>query len=184
MLLAWKAHGIMTLAGYILGFPADTPETIRRDIEIIQRELPIDILEFFCLTPLPGSEDHQKLWRAGVAMDPDLNRYDVEHVCAPHPKMSQAEWEAIYLRGLGAILLEGAHAHAAPARPATGAPAFSLLKLLLTFSTMVPLERVHPLQSGILRMKHPSRAAARAEAAERGAVLAAASSGRRCASTP
>ena len=26
MLLAWKAQGIMTLAGYILGFPADTPE--------------------------------------------------------------------------------------------------------------------------------------------------------------
>ena len=32
MLLAWKAQGILTLAGYILGFPADTPETIRRDI--------------------------------------------------------------------------------------------------------------------------------------------------------
>ncbi|MGO8565305.1 radical SAM protein, partial [Rhizobium ruizarguesonis] len=32
MLLAWKDQGIMTLAGYILGFPADTPESIRRDI--------------------------------------------------------------------------------------------------------------------------------------------------------
>ncbi|MCA1409209.1 hypothetical protein I6F19_32805, partial [Ensifer sp. BRP08] len=41
MLLAWKAQGIMTLAGYILGFPADTPETIRRDIAIIQHELPV-----------------------------------------------------------------------------------------------------------------------------------------------
>ena len=29
MLLAWKARGIITLAGYILGFPADTPEAIR-----------------------------------------------------------------------------------------------------------------------------------------------------------
>ena len=37
MLLAWKAQGVMTLAGYILGFPADTPETIRRDIAIIKR---------------------------------------------------------------------------------------------------------------------------------------------------
>jgi hypothetical protein len=53
----------MTIAGYILGFPADTPETIRRDIAIIKRELPIDILEFFCLTPLPGSEDHHVLWK-------------------------------------------------------------------------------------------------------------------------
>ena len=33
MLLAWKGQGIITFAGYILGFPADTPETIRRDID-------------------------------------------------------------------------------------------------------------------------------------------------------
>jgi hypothetical protein len=69
MLLAWKAQGIMTLAGYILGFPADTPETIRRDIAIIKKELPLDAVEFFCLTPLPGSEDHQVLWKKGVAME-------------------------------------------------------------------------------------------------------------------
>ena len=65
MLLAWKAQGMMTLAGYILGFPGDTPETIRRDIAIIQKELPLDVVEFFCLTPLPGSEDHQVLWKQG-----------------------------------------------------------------------------------------------------------------------
>ena len=40
MLLAWKKQGIITIAGYILGFPADTPETIRRDIAIIKEELP------------------------------------------------------------------------------------------------------------------------------------------------
>jgi len=62
-MLAWKEQGILTIAGYILGFPADTPETIRRDIAIIKDELPIDLLEFFCLTPLPGSEDHQVLWK-------------------------------------------------------------------------------------------------------------------------
>src|SRR3989442_4548531 len=93
MLLAWKAQGILTLAGYILGFPSDTPETIRRDIAIIQEELPLDIIEFFCLTPLPGSEDHQLLWRKGVAMDADLNKYHLEHVCTAHPKMSREQWE-------------------------------------------------------------------------------------------
>ena len=35
------------------------------DIEIIKKELPLDILEFFCLTPLPGSEDHKVLWQKG-----------------------------------------------------------------------------------------------------------------------
>jgi hypothetical protein len=50
MLQAWRRAKVITWAGYILGFPTDTPETIARDIEIIKKELPIDILEFFCLT--------------------------------------------------------------------------------------------------------------------------------------
>ncbi|GAC1342048.1 MAG: hypothetical protein NVSMB18_15350 [Acetobacteraceae bacterium] len=156
MLLAWKAQGILTLAGYILGFPGDTPDSIRHDIEVIKRELPIDILEFFCLTPLPGSEDHQTLWRQGVAMDPDLNRYDLEHVCAPHPKMSQAEWEAIYLEAWS-IYFSKEHMRMLLQRAfVTGLPMGSLVKLLLTFATTIPVERVHPIQGGILRMKHPS----------------------------
>ena len=61
MLQAWRRAKVMTWAGYILGFPTDTPASIARDIEIIKKELPIDILEFFCLTPLPGSEDHKNL---------------------------------------------------------------------------------------------------------------------------
>ncbi|MEQ1645000.1 MAG: radical SAM protein, partial [Pyrinomonadaceae bacterium] len=45
MLLAWKHVGIVTYCGYILGFPGDTPESIISDIEIIKRELPVDLLE-------------------------------------------------------------------------------------------------------------------------------------------
>ena len=76
-----RAARIITYAGYILGFPNDTPESILRDIEIIKRELPVDMLEFFFLTPLPGSEDHQKLHRARASpMDPDMNKYDLNHV--------------------------------------------------------------------------------------------------------
>jgi len=156
MLLGWKAQGILTLAGYILGFPNDTPDSIRHDIEVIKRELPLDILEFFCLTPLPGSEDHQKLWRAGVAMHPDLNRYDLEHVCAPHPKMSQQEWEDIYLEAWG-LYYSKDHMRTLLRRGfVTGLPLLSLVKLLLTFATTIPIERVHPIQGGVFRLKHPT----------------------------
>lgn len=156
MLLAWKDQGILTLAGYILGFPADRPESIRNDIEIIKRELPIDILEFFCLTPLPGSEDHKNLWTAKIPMDSELNNYDLEHVCTAHSRMSQAEWKAIYRDAwslyytpehMKTLLLRGA---------ATGVNMSSLVKLLLTFSLTHRIEKVHPLQSGILRLRHPS----------------------------
>jgi radical SAM superfamily enzyme YgiQ (UPF0313 family) len=93
MLQAWRSHGVVTVAGYILGFPADTPESIERDIQTIQRELPVDVLEFFMLTPLPGSADHQALYHRGVPMDPDMNRYDLEHVTTAHPRMT-ARWSA------------------------------------------------------------------------------------------
>ena len=96
MLQAWRKQKVMTWAGYILGFPTDTPESIARDIEIIKKELPIDILEFFCLTPLPGSEDHKKLFMKGVPMDPDMNKYDLEHVCTGHAIMSKEQWEGVY----------------------------------------------------------------------------------------
>jgi hypothetical protein len=156
MLLAWKAQGIITLAGYILGFPSDTPATIRRDIAIIQDELPLDIIEFFCLTPLPGSEDHQVLWKTGVAMDSDLNNYDVEHVCTAHPNMSRAEWEGIY-REAWSLYYTPKHLEILLRRAAaTGVPIVSLIKLLVNFATTVPLENVHPLQGGILRLKRPS----------------------------
>lgn len=156
MLLAWKGQGIMTLAGYILGFPADTPETIRRDIAIIQEELPVDIIEFFCLTPLPGSEDHQALWKSGVEMDADLNIYDVEHVCTAHARMSKPEWEDIY-RKAWLLYYTPKHMKTLLRRAiATGVPVGSLVKVLVAFATMVPLEHVHPLQSGILRLKRPS----------------------------
>ena len=155
MLLAWKAQGIITLAGYILGFPADTPQTIRRDIAIIQKELPLDILEFFCLTPLPGSEDHQVLWKKGIAMEEDLNKYDVEHVCAPHPKMSKHEWEGIY-REAWSLYYTPEHMKTLLRRmAATGGPMGSLVKVLVAFSTTVRLEQVHPLQAGVLRLRHP-----------------------------
>jgi hypothetical protein len=156
MLLAWKAQGIMTLAGYILGFPADTPDTIRRDIAIIKKELPVDILEFFCLTPLPGSEDHQVLWQRGVDMERDLNSYDVEHVCTAHPTMSKQEWEAIY-REAWSLYYSPEHVRTLLRRAAaTGVSMGSLVKTLVTFATTVRLENVHPLQGGIFRVKHPS----------------------------
>jgi hypothetical protein len=156
MLLAWKAQGILTLAGYILGFPGDTADTIRRDIGIIQKELPLDILEFFCLTPLPGSEDHQILWKTGVAMDPDLNKYDLEHPCTAHPRMSHEQWQSVY-RAAWSLYYTPTHMKTLLRRgAASGLPLGSLVRLLARFALTDSLENVHPLQGGILRLKRRS----------------------------
>ena len=39
---------------------------------------------------------------------------------------------------------------------ATGLPMGSLVKLLVIFATTVSLEKVHPLESGLFRLRHPS----------------------------
>lgn len=155
MLLAWKDQGIMTLAGYILGFAGDTPDSIRKDIEILKRELPLDIVEFFCLTPLPGSEDHQTLWKSGSELDPDLNNYDLEHVCAAHPRMSRAEWEGIYQEAWSLYYSPDHMTVLLRRAAATSIKISSLVKLLYQFSTMQLLEGVHPLQSGVFRLRRP-----------------------------
>jgi radical SAM family protein len=154
MLLQWKRAGIVTYAGYILGFPGDTPASIRHDIEIIQQELPLDIIEFFCLTPLPGSEDHKILWQKNARMDPDMNKYDAEHVVADHPKMSQKEWETIY-RDAWSLYYSREHQMTIIRRGlASGTGVARVLAVLLAFSGAVPIENVHPLQVGLFRLKY------------------------------
>ena len=86
----------ITCAGYILGFPADTKESILRDIEIIKRELPLDILEFFFLTPLPGSEDHQRSPPRASGWTRTSTNTTSTIASSHHPKMSDAEWEDAY----------------------------------------------------------------------------------------
>jgi hypothetical protein len=154
MLLQWKRAGATIFAGYIVGFPNDTPESVLRDIQTIQRELPIDLLEPHCLTPLPGSEDHLKLYKAGAYLDPDLNKYDLEHVTTTHSAMSISEWEQLYKDAWYAYysldhletVMRRAHA--------TGSNPGNMLLLLLWFYACIRLENVDPLQGGYLRRKY------------------------------
>jgi Radical SAM superfamily len=153
MLLAWKRIRAVIWAGYIIGFPADTPATVMRDIRIIQRELPIDFLEFFILTPLPGSEDHQKLAMAGVPMDADLNRYDTFHVVTAHATMSRCEWEQTYWAAWRAYYT---FAHMCTLMRRAAANRISLgkmLSMLLSFWSLSLIEHIHPLEGGYLRRK-------------------------------
>src|ERR1700674_4354355 len=153
MLLAWRRAKVTTWAGYILGFPTDTPETIARDIEIIKRELPIDILEFFFLTPLPGSEDHKTLYLKGARMDPDMNNYDLEHVCADHPTMSAEIWRGVY-RDAWARYYSDAHVETVLRRAvASGLNPRKIVDAMTVFSGSSRIEKVHPLQFGYVRRK-------------------------------
>ncbi|HHM05081.1 MAG TPA: radical SAM protein [Gammaproteobacteria bacterium] len=154
MLQAWHSVGALTYAGYILGFPGDTPETIERDIKIIQRELPVDLLEFFILTPLPGSRDHKELLETGQYMDPDMNKYDLEHVTTRHPTMSPEELKRVYLKAWDIYYSPGHVATVIRRAKAWGFDPRHMMIKLLSFYACIKLEKMHPLEGGLFRRKY------------------------------
>jgi hypothetical protein len=151
LLQAWHQAGAMTTAGYILGFPTDTAESIARDVEIIKRELPVDVLEFFIMTPGPGSEDHQKLYAEGVWMDPDFNKYDSMHVTTGHPRMSAQEWKGAFDQAWKTYYTPQ-HMETIMRR-ARGKGASRRRDVMLWFYSCIHFEGLHPLDGGILRLK-------------------------------
>ncbi len=153
MFLAWRAQRVITYAGYILGFPNDTPERIARDIKTVQQELPVDLLEFFILTPLPGSADHKALDADGVWMDPDMNKYDLEHVTTGHSVMTSGEWQKIY-RQAWDLYYSAEHIETIFRRAkVSGIKPVRLLNHILQFYFTFIQENVHPLQGGYFRRK-------------------------------
>ncbi len=153
MLLAWKHAGIVTYCGYILGFPGDTPESIIHDIEVIKRELPVDLLEFFYLTPLPGSEDHKRLYESGIAMDEDLNKYDLNHDVTAHPIMSRDEWRDVYKKAWETYYTNE-HVETVIRRAiATGTSPGKTTFFIVWFKGCLGIEGIHPLEGGFFRRK-------------------------------
>lgn len=154
MFQAWHRAGVLTYAGYILGFPDDTPETIRRDLSIIQRELPVDILEFFMLTPLPGSKDHQRLVESGAWLDPDMNNYDTQHATMEHPRMTADEWRGIAREAWDFYYSDEHVATVLRRARLWGYDPKHMLAKLFAFHAPIVYERLHPLEGGLIRIKH------------------------------
>ncbi len=153
MMQAWHDQKVIVFAGYIIGFPGDTRESILRDIAIIQRELPVDILEFFILTPLPGSQDHKELFDAHVEMDTDMNNYDVTHVTTAHARMSADEWlDAYHSAWKSYYSPEHIETLLRRAR-ASGISARKMANMVLWFHGCATIEGLHPLDGGYFRVK-------------------------------
>ena len=154
MLLAWKKYPVMITAGYILGFPNDTYDSILRDVDIIKRELPLDNIYFTNLTPLPGCADHLALWRKGVWMDPDLNKFDLNHRVTHHEKMSDEEWDRVY-KDVWARFYTWEHMETILKRmTALGSnKRYTTIKYLTMFRDYRRLHSVHPLEGGFFRVK-------------------------------
>lgn len=153
LLLAWRKAGVITCAGYIIGFPADTPKRIIRDIKTIKHELPVDLLLISYLTPLPGSADHKQMSENGEWMDPDMNKYDLNHVTSKHPTMTKEELEGAYTAAWETFYspehIETVIRRAFASRIGVSKTMF----MTLWFGFCFKHEGLHPIEGGYLRRK-------------------------------
>jgi radical SAM superfamily enzyme YgiQ (UPF0313 family) len=96
MIDAWHASGVACHVGYIIGFPHDTPDSVRQDVRRLRDEILVDQASFFILTPIPGSQDHSDSIRSGAWVDADYNRFDSFQPVTAHPTMTRREWLEAY----------------------------------------------------------------------------------------
>lgn len=92
---AFHRVGIVCHLAYIIGFPLDTKESVKKDIETLI-SLGAEQTSFFMMTPLPGSMDYKKAMEKGMILDADLNNYDTFHETHRHPRMKPGEWREAY----------------------------------------------------------------------------------------
>lgn len=86
---AWQAIGASVECGYILGFPSDRPGVGARAAKDLL-EIGVDVVSFFFLAPLPGSEDYARAAREGRLIESDFNEY-FQRSMVSHPTMSPAQ---------------------------------------------------------------------------------------------
>ena len=67
--------GLMTVASVVLGFPEETPETLRETTKFIE-ELNPDDVGYYMATPYPGTPMRELVIKNGWLRITDFNRYD------------------------------------------------------------------------------------------------------------
>lgn len=144
-------HGIMVHAGYIVGFPHDTPESVERDVEKLFN-YGVDQASFFILTPIPGSEDHARAAAVGIPMDSDFNKYDSFHTVISHSRMSQKEWLAAYLKAWSRFY-RVPNMIIALKRCKSREARLNLLRNYAWYRWSFAIERTHPMIAGFYRFR-------------------------------
>ncbi|MEZ5582215.1 MAG: radical SAM protein [Candidatus Competibacteraceae bacterium] len=159
MFQAWRKAGIHVQAGYILGFPGDTPDSIAHDVAYLLDEVGFDDVMFFYLTPLPGSADHRDRARRGEWLEPDLNRYNLHHPVTRHPLMSTAEWRQAYRDAWKALLDYRRIPNYLRAAQADGLDTRLVFSRLLGYRLAVFWYNIHPIEygSGLRRFQDQRR---------------------------
>lgn len=70
-----KKNGIEVVAHTILGFPGETPETIKSTVRFV-KSLNLDYAQFYCAVPFPGSELYREACEQGWITSDDWRMFE------------------------------------------------------------------------------------------------------------
>jgi radical SAM superfamily enzyme YgiQ (UPF0313 family) len=85
-----REAGIKTVGHFILGLPGETKESLESTIAYA-RTLPLDLAQFYCAVPFPGSRLYEQALKEGWIPDHDFNDFKQDHALMRLPTLSPEE---------------------------------------------------------------------------------------------
>ena len=92
-----RKHGILSHFSNIIGFPEDSAQTIRENLDVL-RGLRPNTASFYILTPIPGTEQYDDFLKAGWITEKNLDRFDGTTTTWSHPNISWPELQDLLFR--------------------------------------------------------------------------------------
>jgi radical SAM superfamily enzyme YgiQ (UPF0313 family) len=148
---SYRGSEISTHVGYIIGFPNETAESVRRNLTCLMQEVRPDQASFFMLTPLPGSMDHVHMVQRGEWMHPDFNLYDSHHEVTVHPNLKDGAWKDLYLDAWRTFY--SFDNMKAVLQRAPRSKYWNIFARFMWYKNSVMTEGRHPMMCGFLRLK-------------------------------
>jgi hypothetical protein len=86
-------------------------------------------------------------------MDPDMNKYDLNHVTTGHAMMSPEDWQRAYKLAWSTYYTPDHMETVMRRAVAKGISPGRMMLLLVWFDSCIKLEGLHPLEGGYFRLK-------------------------------
>ena len=87
-------HNIQSHFSNIIGFPADTPESVDQHVRVLQSLNPT-VASFYILTPIPGTEQYDEFLESGWITERNLDRFDGQCSTWTHPNFTKDALESL-----------------------------------------------------------------------------------------
>jgi len=148
-----RTYGVSSHFSNIIGFPADTASSIKREIQTLCELSPIQA-SFYILCPIPGTEQYQEFLGDGLIFERNLDRFDGTVLTWNHPELSRQELTSLLFRCYNKFYsLKHTISSLRRQSDADGKQFRTLATLTLSsFSRYSSIRRAHPMSGGVKRV--------------------------------